>query len=140
MSNLNKVMLVGRLGADPEVRYTADNTAVTTFNMATSESFKDRMGEWQEKTEWHTVKAWRYLAEKAAKLKKGNLVYVEGKIQSREYEGRDGVKRKLIDIVASDVKPLFTGTQNQEQGERRDYNPQKETVEDDFVPEDDVPM
>jgi len=145
MSNLNKVLLMGRLGADPELRYTADGRPVATFRMATSESYKDKSDNWQEKTEWHSVVAWRFLAERVGeKLKKGSLVYVEGKIQSREYEGKDGVKRRVFEIVASDVKPILTGQGQgggqQGQDERRSFGGPRGHVEDDFVPEDDVPM
>ena len=146
MSNLNKVLLMGRLGADPELRYTADGTPVATFRMATSESYKDRSGIKQERTEWHSVVAWRKLAEIAGEyLKKGRLVYIEGRIQSREYEGRDGVKRKVFEIVASDMKMLPSGqgqAQGQAQEERRSFGSPRGPVEDDFVPEveDDVPM
>ena len=144
MSNLNKVLLMGRLGADPELRYTADGRPVASFRMATSESYKDKSENWQEKTEWHSIVAWRFLAERVAeKLKKGSLVYVEGKIQSREYEGKDGVKRRAFEIVASDVKPILAGQgQGGQQGpeERRSYGGPRGHVEDDFVPEDDVPM
>lgn len=151
MSNLNKVLLMGRLGADPELRYTTDGTPVATFRMATSESYKDKSGVKQERTEWHSIVAWRKLAEIAGEyLKKGRLVYIEGRIQSREYEGRDGVKRKVYEIVASDMKMLPTGQgqgqgysqgQGQNQDDRRSFAP-KSHVEDDFVPEmeDDVPM
>lgn len=150
MSNLNKVLLMGRLGADPELRYTTDGTPVATFRMATSESYKDKSGVKQERTEWHTIVAWRKLAEIAGEyLKKGRLVYIEGRIQSREYEGRDGVKRKVYEIVASDMKMLPTGqgqgqgySQGQNQDDRRGFGAPKSHVEDDFVPEmeDDVPM
>jgi len=150
MSNLNKVLLMGRLGADPELRYTTDGTPVATFRMATSESYKDKSGVKQERTEWHSIVAWRKLAEIAGEyLKKGRLVYIEGRIQSREYEGRDGVKRKVYEIVASDMKMLPTGQgqgynqgQSQNQDDRRSFGAPKSHVEDDFVPEmeDDVPM
>lgn len=144
MSNLNKVLLMGRLGKDPELRYTTDGTPVATFSLATSESYKDRSGVKQERTEWHNIVVWRKLAEIAGEyLKKGRLVYVEGKIQSREYEGRDGVKRKAYEIVASDMKMMPSGqAQGQPQEERRPFGAPKGPVDDDFVPEmeDDVPM
>jgi single-strand DNA-binding protein len=107
MSYVNKVILIGRLGADPEMRRTADGTPVTTFRMATTESWKNKDGSKAEQTEWHRVVAWRKLGEIAAEyLRKGKLVYVEGRIQSREYEDRDGVKRKTFEIVASNMKML----------------------------------
>ena len=146
MSNLNKVMLVGRLGKDPELRYTTDGTPVATFTMATSETFKDRSGVKQERTEWHSIVAWRKLAEIAGEyLKKGRLVYVEGKIQSREWEGKDGTKRRTFEIVASDMKMFPTGqgqgqSQSYPQEERKSSGSSRSHYEDDFVPEDDVPM
>jgi single-strand DNA-binding protein len=147
MSNLNKVLLVGRLGKDPELRYTADGTPVATFTMATSETFKDKSGTKQERTEWHTIVAWRKLAEIAGEyLKKGRLVYIEGKIQSREWEGKDGIKRRQYEIIASDMKMFPTG-QGQSQGQSYPHEERKSAgsssraqYEDDFVPEDDVPM
>jgi single-strand DNA-binding protein len=143
MSNLNKVLLIGRLGADPELRYTADGVPVATFNVATSETYKDKGGAKQEKTEWHRVVAWRKLGEIAGEyLKKGKLVYIEGKIQSREYEGKDGVKRKTFEIIASEMKMLGgTGEARQTGEERKPYA--NHNSDDEFVPEveeHDVPM
>ncbi|MDD5008830.1 MAG: single-stranded DNA-binding protein [Syntrophorhabdaceae bacterium] len=141
MSSLNKVILIGRLGADPEMRYTADGAPVATFNMATSESWKDKnSGAWQEKTEWHRVVAWRNLAERAEQLKKGNLVYVEGKIQSREFEGRDGNKRKIVEIVANTMKVIIG--ERGERDDRRSSGGPRGEVEEDFPSEkdDDVPL
>ena len=139
MSSLNKVILIGRLGADPEMRYTADGAPVATFNVATSESWKDKnSGAWQEKTEWHRVVAWRNLAERAEQLKKGNLVYIEGKIQSREFEGRDGNKRKIVEIVANSMKVIIG-----ERDDRRSPGGPRGEVEEDFPSEkdnDDVPL
>lgn len=143
MSSVNKAIIVGRLGADPELRYTADGVPVASFNVATSETRKDRNGVKQEKTEWHRIVAWRKLGEIAGEyLKKGKLVYVEGKIQSREYEGRDGVKRKVVEIVADQMRMLGGGPQV-ERDEARGLGAAKQAeIEDDFVPEieDDVPM
>ena len=147
MSSINKVILVGRLGGDPELRYTADGTPVATYNVATSEVYKDKSGTKQEKTEWHRVVAWRKLAEISGEyLKKGKLVYIEGKIQSREYEGKDGIKRKAFEIVANEMKMLGGQSEARQTGEeRRPYGgPQHVSSDDDFVPEieheDDVPM
>jgi single-strand DNA-binding protein len=141
MSSLNKVILIGRLGADPEMRYTADGAPVATFNMATSESWKDKnSGAWQEKTEWHRVVAWRNLAERTEQLKKGNLVYVEGKIQSREFEVRDGNKRKIVEIVANTMKVIIG--ERGERDDRRSSGGPRGEVEEDFPSEkdDDVPL
>jgi single-strand DNA-binding protein len=141
MSSLNKAIIIGRLGADPELRHTADGIAVATFNVATSETRKDKNGNKQEKTEWHRIVAWRRLAEISGEyLKKGKLVYIEGKIQSREYEGRDGVKRKTFEIVADNMKMLGAPGAGEE---RRSAPGVQGQIEDDFIPEieeDDVPM
>ncbi len=143
MSSLNKAIIIGRLGADPELRYTAGGMPVATFNVATTETWKDKSGTKQDKTEWHRIVAWGKLGEQAGEfLKKGRLVYVEGRMQSREYEGRDGVKRKVFEIVASIFRMLGGGAP----GERVESKPQVSAqgeIEDDFVPEveeDDVPL
>ncbi len=101
MSSLNKAMIIGRLGQDPEVRYTQSNTAVATLNIATNERFRDRNGELQERTEWHRVVAWGRTAEVAREyLKKGSMVYIEGPIQTREWEDKEGQKRYTTEIKA----------------------------------------
>lgn len=143
MSNVNKVILLGRLGADPELRYTADGTPVASFRIATSETWKDKNGNKQDKTEWHSIVAWRRLGEIAGEyLKKGRLVYIEGRIRSREYEGKDGIKRKVVEIEATDMKMIPTAAPSD-----RDDKPvtgfKKEHTENGFVPEieeDDIGM
>ena len=107
MSSLNKAMIIGRLGADPEVRYTQSNTAVANMSVATTERFKDRNGEQQERTEWHRVVAWSRTAEICQQyLKKGSLVYFEGPIQTREWEDKDGQKRYTTEIKALTMQML----------------------------------
>lgn len=143
MSNLNKVLLIGRLGSDPELRYTAEGVPVATFNVATSETYKDKSGSKQEKTEWHRVVAWRKLGEIAGEyLKKGKLVYIEGKIQSRDYEGKDGIKRKTFEIIASEMKMLGSAGEARQTGEERkpyaNHNSDPEFVPE--IEESDVPM
>ncbi len=140
MSYVNKVILIGRLGADPEMRYTADGTPVATFRVATTETWKNKDGTKAEQTEWHRIVAWRKLGEIAGEyLKKGKLVYVEGRIQSREFEGRDGNKRKTFEIVASAMKMLGGGSPE----ERRSTGGIGH-VDEDFIAEspdeDDVPL
>jgi len=109
MSSLNKAMIIGRLGQDPEVRYTQSNTAVATLSVATSERYKDRNGEWQENTEWHRVVAWGRTAEICQEyLKKGSLVYFEGPIQTREWEDKEGQKRYTTEIKALTMQMLDT--------------------------------
>lgn len=113
MSSLNKVMLIGRLGGDPEVRYTASGQAVANCNLATSDKYKDKAGEWQERTEWHRVTFWGRLAEIAGEyLGKGSMIYVEGRLQTREYE-KDGIKRYATEIVGERMQMLSS------RGERR---------------------
>jgi single-strand DNA-binding protein len=107
MPGINKVILVGRLGKDPETRYTPDGTCVTNFSIATSEEWKDKnTGEKKEKTEWHKIVAWRKLGEITGQyLSKGKQVYVEGKLKTRSWE-QDGTTRYITEIVASDVQFL----------------------------------
>ena len=104
---INKVTLVGNLGKDPEVRHLESGATVATFTMATNENYKDKAGEWQTVTQWHNVVAWRYLAEMAERsLKKGGLVYVEGKLTTRKYQDKDGNDRYITEVVAAVMKSL----------------------------------
>ena len=112
---LNKVILIGRLGRDPEVRYMPNGEAVCNFSVATSESWKDQSGQRQERTEWHNITMYRGLAEIAGQyLKKGSQVYLEGKIQTRKYQGKDGVERTAYDIIANEMKMLGGGNSEQQ--------------------------
>ncbi|MGH9715674.1 MAG: single-stranded DNA-binding protein [Candidatus Acidiferrales bacterium] len=106
--SVNKAILVGRLGRDPETRYTSGGQAVANFTLATDETFKDRSGERQKRTEWHRIVLWGKLAEIAQQyLKKGMLVYVEGRIQTRQWEDkRDGQKRQTTEIVGTVMRML----------------------------------
>ena len=111
---LNKVILIGRLGRNPETRYMPNGEAVCNFSVATDESWKDAKGNRQERTEWHNITMYRRLAEIAAQyLKKGSRVYLEGKIQSRKYTGKDVVERTAYDIVANEMKMLGGGQDGQ---------------------------
>ena len=104
MPSLNKVMLIGNLGRDPEVRFTPDGVPVASFSLATSESWTDKNGTRQERTEWHNIVAWNKLADLAKRyLAKGRPVYVEGRIRSREWDDRDGNKRRTTEIVATQM-------------------------------------
>ena len=103
---INKVTLVGHLGGDPEIRTLENGSTVGRFSLATNESYKDKEGNWQNKTEWHNVILWRDLAERAKQLKKGSTVYVEGKISYRKYTDKDGVEKSLTDIVAERFRSL----------------------------------
>ena len=106
MASLNKAMLIGNLSKDPEVRYTASGQAVANLNLATSEKFKNKAGEWEERTEWHRVTLWGRMAEIAGEyLSKGKTVYIEGRIQTREYE-KDGIKRYTTEIMGEKLQML----------------------------------
>ena len=124
---VNKVILVGNLGKDPELRYTGSGTAVCNFSLATTENYKDRDGNKQEKTEWHNIVIWRQLAEIAGKyLTKGKQVYLEGKIQTRSYDDRDGNKRYITEIVADQMQML--GRAGDDSGQRsQSHTPRRES-------------
>ncbi len=104
---VNRVILIGRLGRDPEMRYTSSGTPVANFSMATDEVWKDQNGERQTKTEWHNIVVWNKLAETCnTYLKKGKLVFIEGRLQTREWDDKDGNKRRTTEIVASNMQML----------------------------------
>jgi len=106
MASVNKVIIIGNLGRDPETRYMPDGGAITNISVATTDTWKDKSGEKQEKTEWHRVAFFGKLAEIAGEyLKKGSQVYVEGRLQTREWE-KDGVKRYTTEIVANQMQML----------------------------------
>lgn len=110
MASLNKVMLIGNLGKDPEVRYTATGTAVASFSMATTEKFKNKSGEWEDRTEWHNVTLWARLAEIAGEyLAKGKNVFIEGRLQTRKWQDRDGKDRYTTEVVAEKMQMLGGG-------------------------------
>lgn len=114
MASLNKVMLIGNLGKDPEVRYTASGQAVASFSLATSEKFKSKSGDWEERTEWHNITLWGKLAEIAGEyLAKGKTVYIEGRLQTRKWQDKNGNDRYTTDIVG-DKMQMLSG-----KGERR---------------------
>ena len=105
--SVNKVILVGRLGKDPETRYMTNGEAVTNATLATSENWKDKSGEKQEKTEWHNLVFYRRLAEVAGEyLKKGAQIYVEGKIQTRKYQTKEGQERYTTEIIVNEMQML----------------------------------
>lgn len=148
---INKVILVGNLGADPETRYTANGAAVTNIRLATSESWRDKQsGETQERTEWHRVVFFNRLAEIAGEyLRKGRQVYIEGSIRTRKWQDQDGNDRYTTEIVANEMQML--GTREGESGGMpaggggfRDNKPRQQAqpsqVEDDGFADDDIPF
>jgi single-strand DNA-binding protein len=107
MASVNKVILIGNLGKDPETRYMSNGDAVTNITLATTDTWKDKNGEKQEKTEWHRVTFYRKLAEIAGEyLKKGRSVYIEGRLETRKWTDKNGVERYTTDIIANDMKML----------------------------------
>jgi single-strand DNA-binding protein len=145
MAGINKVIIVGRLGQDPEMRYFADGTAVANFSIATSDEWKDKTtGEKKEKTEWHRIVVFRKLAEICGKyLSKGRQVYIEGKLQTRSWE-KDGVTRYTTEVVANDMQMLGGrdgggGSENNVRSAESDYGsiPREPFPE---TPDDDIPF
>lgn len=141
---VNKVILVGNVGKDPELRYTPSGTAVCTFSMATSERFKNKQGEQQERTEWHNIVVWAGLAEICGKyLSKGRQIYIEGRIQTRSYDDRDGNKRYITEIVANDMQMLSRPSEQGGGGGRpssQGYESDGGSQEPPFNPDDDIPF
>jgi len=107
MASLNKVMLIGNLGKDPEVRYTTSGTAVAGFSIATSEKFKNKAGDWEDRTEWHNITLWGRLAEIAGEyLAKGKTVFIEGRLQTRKWQDREGRDRYTTEVVGDKMQML----------------------------------
>ena len=135
---VNKAILIGRLGADPELKYTPSGAAVVNFNIATDESWTDTSGVKQERTEWHRIVAWRKLAEICGEyLKKGSRVYIEGQLQTRSWEGQDGVKRYTTEIVARNMQMLdskATGGQSPTPQEAPPPSPSEKAEGEDDLP------
>jgi len=120
MASLNKVLLIANLGKDPELRYTASGTAVASFSLATSEKIKNKGGEWEERTEWHNVILWGRLAEIAGEyLSKGKTVYIEGRLQTRKWQDKDGKDRYTTEIVGEKMQMLSRkdGSNHEEAGQ-----------------------
>lgn len=139
---MNTAILIGRLGHDPEVRYTASGTAVCNFNMATEERWTDQGGEKQKRTDWHRIVSWRKTAENVGEyLHKGSRVGVTGKLRTREWEDRDGVKRYVTEIIAAFVEFLDPANGNGNNAKPK-ADPLGGPVPEDTgeVPEDDIPF
>ena len=111
---MNKVLLIGRLGKYPETRTIETGTKVATLNLATSEKYKDKAGEWQENTEWHRVVAWERRAEQAEKYQKGDLLQVEGKLVTRKWTDKDGVERRTTEVIADRLRLLHRNEDNKQ--------------------------
>jgi len=130
----NKVILVGHVGAKPEVRYTSSGAAVANFNLATNETWKDSDGNKQERTDWHRIVTWRKLAELCEQyVDKGTLIYIEGKLQTRNWEDKNGVKRYTTEVVADTMTLLSGGRGNfEDKAPAEEYEPEPEDEMDDL--------
>ncbi len=129
MAGVNKVILIGRLGADPEIRYTPNGSAVATFRIATSENWTNKDGEREERTEWHRIVAFGRLGEICGEyLSKGKQVYIEGRLQTRSWEDREGVKRWVTEIVATNMQMLGSPPQPGEEPPAEEAEPPEEDV------------
>ena len=139
MAGVNKVILVGRLGRDPEVRYTPNGVAIANFSIATSEEWKDKdTGEKQERTEWHRIVAWRRLGEICGEyLHKGSQIYIEGRLQTRDWEDRDGNKRYTTEIVAQNMQMLGKPSREGKAESQEERYPAEEPIS---IPDDDIPF
>ena len=150
-SGVNKVILVGNLGKDPEVRYTPGGQAVANFTIATNEAWTDKSGQKQERTEWHRIVVWAKQAELCGEyLSKGRQVYVEGRLQTREWTNKEGAKQYTTEVVANQVVFLSSGERGQGRGSSRgstsstdDFGPPPPSMDDSSGPkaaEDDIPF
>lgn len=144
--SVNKVILVGRLGKDPETRYTGSGQQVCNFSMATDETYKDRAGERQKRTEWHKIVMWGRLAEIAQQyLRRGSLIYIEGRLQTRQWDDQTGNKRYTTEIVANVMKMLGSRGDNAtgggaEPGERRHAPEMDEPQAGPAISDEDIPF
>lgn len=122
--SVNKVILVGNLGKDPEIKYTPSGTAVAKFSLATNEGYKDKAGQWQERTEWHNIVAWQRLAEIVGEyVKKGSKVYIEGRLQTSSWDDKEtGQKKYRTEIVANDLVLLSGRGEGDAEGGSRGYS------------------
>jgi single-strand DNA-binding protein len=137
---VNRVLLIGRLGADPEVRYTPDGTMIVNFRIATDETYKNKQGEKVSKTEWHRIVVFGRLAEICGNyLGKGRLVFIEGKLQTRTWDDKEGNKRSLTEILASNMQMLESKGQGRGQEAVMD-EPMPTYGLGEPMPEDDVPF
>ena len=136
MSGVNKAILLGNLGKDPEIRRLDEGRAVANFSIATSESYKNKAGEKVTNTEWHNIVLWSPLAEIAENyLKKGSQVYIEGKISNRSYEDKEGVKKYISEVVGRDITLLGRAPESQQQNDSSSTeNDNPEAVEEDDLP------
>ncbi len=146
--SVNKVILLGNLGKDPEVKYTPSGTAVAKFSLATNERYKDKAGEWQDRTEWHNIVAWQRLAEIVGEyVKKGSKLYIEGRLQTSSWDDKEsGQKRYKTEVIASDLVLLSGRGEGESAGRSRGASasagmdqrvPEPDTAQ---ITDDDIPF
>lgn len=136
MASVNRAILIGNLGKDPDVKYLPDGTATANFSIATSEQWKDKNGEKQERTEWHRIVCWRRLAEICGEyLHKGSQVFIEGKLQTRHWEDQSGVTRYATEVVAYAMQML-----GGPRGSREDNDANSPSSSAKIIEEDDIPF
>ena len=142
MSNgINKVILIGNLGQDPETRYTQDGSAITNASIATSETWKDSSGAKQVKTEWHKVIFFKRLAEIAGEyLRKGSKVYIEGKLQTRKWQDQSGIDRYTTVIICKELQMLSSGSQSSQAENKSTPNPEHDTSREEPDFQDEIPF
>lgn len=143
MASLNKVMLIGNLGKDPEVRYTTSGQGVASFSIATTEKYKNKSGDWEEKTEWHNIVLWGKLAEIAKDyLSKGKTVFIEGRLQTRKWQDKDGRDRYNTEIVGDRMQMLSPKGDGGRSGGGREGNEPTAAYDDPvgYNQEDDIPF
>lgn len=139
--SINKAIIIGRLGSDPEVRYTPGGAAVANFSVATDRGWKDKDSNWQNETTWHRIVVWNRTADFVKEyVKKGNRVYVEGRIQNRSWEDQNGQKHYVTEIVAFDVQLLESAPQSMDAGAADMPPSQEEIPPDEDQTQDDVPF
>jgi single-strand DNA-binding protein len=133
---MNQVVVVGRLGKDPEIKYTPSGSAVANFSIATDSEWTDKSGNKQKNTHWHDIVVWGKTAESCSQLAKGQLVVIVGRLQTRAWEGRDGSKRKSTEVVASNIGISIVGNRGESEFER----PPAAPVTDVGITDDDIPF
>jgi len=136
----NLIILIGNAGQEPEIRKLENGTKVAKVSLATKESWKDKDGNWKDETQWHTLQLWRDLADRANNIKKGSLVYVEGKVTYRKYTDKDGVDRNQTDIVVSSFRVLDKKEHGEQQPAQQTEQPKRQEPKYDPIQDPDLPF
>ena len=140
-SSVNKVILVGHIGNKPEGRYTPSGTSTASFSLATNETWIDSENEKQERTEWHNIIAWNKLADFATEyLQKGQLIYIEGRLQSRTYKDKENIQRRITEIISTAITPLEWKTTDKKENVANVADDKKDTIFTESSEEEDLPF